>query len=148
MKDDDDVDDGDDDDDNDDDDDGDDEDGSEALCKGGNLLKETNLRKNVAFSRTQIFTRPNFYLWAQFSPIFRNSNSHRLHFQEPKPSSSPHPAVIREVSNRFQNPGSELLLLGGNIHKLGVNSHFVVIINHFLRFWGASEHCIKPTNKS
>ena len=50
MKDDDDVDDGDDDDDNDDDDDGDDEDGSEALCKGGNLLKETNLGKNVAFS--------------------------------------------------------------------------------------------------
>ena len=80
------------------DDDADDEDGVEALCKGGNLLKETNLRKNVAFSRTQIFTRPNFYLRAQFSPIFRNSNSHRLHFQELKFSSSPNlRAVIREV---------------------------------------------------
>ena len=42
-------DDGDGDEDDSDDDDGDD-DGVEALCKGGNLLKETNLRKNVAFS--------------------------------------------------------------------------------------------------
>ena len=71
----------------DDDDDGDDADGDEdgdddddvveALCKGGNLVKETNLRKNAAFSGTQIFTRPHFHPTPfSFEPFFTLAHFH------------------------------------------------------------------------
>ena len=71
MKDDDDEDDYDDNDDDDnDDDDGDDEDGSEALCKGGNLLKETNLGRMSHFQEHKFSPGPIFthFLKLKFSP--------------------------------------------------------------------------------